>query len=325
MERPADNGEEPRANVEVQDNALEHEEDSAYSEGDVESYTTSLRSSVENYKIEHGRRYHSFKEGRYLFPNDEQEQERYDLMHHILVRSIGDKLFLAPASTEGTRILDLGTGSGGWAVDVADMYPAAEVVGNDLSPIQPRWVPPNLTFEVDDFESEWSFDRPFDFIHARYICGSVADWPKLMRQAYDNLKPGGYVEFQDYDMRNFTQDDSLSENNQVAHLFDLLIEAADKMGRTANPGIHLREWVEQAGFENVRDEVFLIPLGAWPRDARMKEIGTINMVQFLDGLEGFTMAMFTKILGWSVEEIQVLLAGVRKDAMRKDVHMLHRL
>lgn len=49
------------------------------------------------------------------------------------------------------------------------------------------------------------------------------------------------------------------------------------------------------------------------------------MVQFLDGLEGFALAMFTKILGWSVEEIQVLLAGVRQDAMKKEVHMLHKL
>lgn len=49
------------------------------------------------------------------------------------------------------------------------------------------------------------------------------------------------------------------------------------------------------------------------------------MAQFLDGLEGFAMAMFTKILGWTVEDIHTLLAGVRQDAMKKDVHMLHKL
>ncbi|KAF7616645.1 hypothetical protein AFLA_004703 [Aspergillus flavus NRRL3357] len=31
---------------------------------------------------------------------------------------------------------------------------SSEVIGNDLSPIQPRWVPPNYQFEIDDFESE---------------------------------------------------------------------------------------------------------------------------------------------------------------------------
>lgn len=48
----------------------------------------------------------------------------------------------------------------------------AHVVGNDLSAIQPRWVPPNLEFVVEDFENEWLFEPDhFDFIHARTIAG----------------------------------------------------------------------------------------------------------------------------------------------------------
>lgn len=37
------------------------------------------------------------------------------------------------------RILDLGTGTGIWAIDMADKYPDAEVIGVDLSVIQPKW------------------------------------------------------------------------------------------------------------------------------------------------------------------------------------------
>jgi methylase of polypeptide subunit release factors len=37
------------------------------------------------------------------------------------------------------RILDIGTGTGIWALDMADQYPEAEVIGVDLSPIQPGW------------------------------------------------------------------------------------------------------------------------------------------------------------------------------------------
>lgn len=86
---------------------------------------------------------------------------------------------------------------------------------------------------------------------------------------YSNLKPGGWVEFQDYDMRNFTEDNSIGPGNKVAELMSLLIEGGEKMGRTANPGIHLHEWVELAGFENVHEVVFKIPLGSWPKDKRM--------------------------------------------------------
>ena len=54
------------------------------------------------------------------------------------------------------RVLDLGTGTGIWAIDVADEFPNAEVVANDLSPIQPSNVPVNVRFEVDDIESKFT-------------------------------------------------------------------------------------------------------------------------------------------------------------------------
>lgn len=49
------------------------------------------------------------------------------------------------------QILDIGTGTGIWAIEMADMFPNAEVIGTDLSPIQPDWVPSNwlvLTFLI---------------------------------------------------------------------------------------------------------------------------------------------------------------------------------
>jgi SAM-dependent methyltransferase len=54
------------------------------------------------------------------------------------------------------RILDIGTGTGIWAIDMADRYPSSKVHGIDLSPIQPKWVPSNCRFTVDDAEGDWS-------------------------------------------------------------------------------------------------------------------------------------------------------------------------
>jgi hypothetical protein len=60
-------------------------------------------------------------------------------------------------------------------------YPSARVIGNDLSAIQPSWVPPNLEFVVDDFEREWMYKPDyFDFIHARTIAGYVSK-PSMTR------------------------------------------------------------------------------------------------------------------------------------------------
>ena len=118
-----------------------------------------------------------------MFPNDEQEQERLDLIHRMFLISAGEKLFFAPVK-DPKRILDLGTGTGIWAVEVAEEFPDATVIGNDLSAIQPKWVPPNLSFEIDDIESEWNYSAKFDLIHTRHMDFSIADWPKLMNQCF---------------------------------------------------------------------------------------------------------------------------------------------
>lgn len=116
-------------------------------------------------------------------PNDEPEQSRLDLYHHIFLMILGGQLYTAPLD-HPQRVLDVGTGTGIWAVDFADMHPEAEVVGNDISPIQPSWVPGNLKFEVDDVEEDWTYeDGYFDYIHMRSLSGSIVDWPNLLKNA----------------------------------------------------------------------------------------------------------------------------------------------
>ncbi len=51
--------------------------------------------------------------------------------------------------------------------------------------LRPRSVPPNVSFFVDDIEDEWTFSYKFDFVYARMLTASVADWPKLMRQSFE--------------------------------------------------------------------------------------------------------------------------------------------
>jgi hypothetical protein len=68
--------------------------------------------------------------------------------------------------------------------DFADRHPSARVIGTDLSPIQPRMVPPNVQFEVDDCCDEWTYSvNSFDFIHVRGLYGCIADWTLFYKQA----------------------------------------------------------------------------------------------------------------------------------------------
>ena len=55
-------------------------------------------------------------------------------------------------------------------------------------------VAPNLQFYIDDVEDDWGFENdPFDYVHARFLCGAILDWPKLVGQAfaYDRPLPVG--------------------------------------------------------------------------------------------------------------------------------------
>lgn len=72
---------------------------------------------------------------------------RLDLSHHIYCLIVDGALYQAPLQKDSIkRCLDFGTGTGIWAIDFADEFPSCEVIGTDLSPIQPSSVPPNLSF-----------------------------------------------------------------------------------------------------------------------------------------------------------------------------------
>lgn len=51
-----------------------------------------------------------------LLPNDDTEQDRLDLLHHIFTMALGGNLCKTKL-TNPQRILDVGTGTGIWAID----------------------------------------------------------------------------------------------------------------------------------------------------------------------------------------------------------------
>lgn len=93
------------------------ESDGGYGSDSATNASTSVTSSVRDYMYENGRRYHRFREGLYNFPNDEVEQEREDMKHAMVKLLCNQKLHFAPIGEWPQQILDIGTGTGAWAIE----------------------------------------------------------------------------------------------------------------------------------------------------------------------------------------------------------------
>jgi SAM-dependent methyltransferase len=297
---------------------------------------------VINYEYENGRRYHAYNAGAYLLPNDETEQYRLELQNQVYRLCLGGATHCAPIANP-QRVLDVGTGTGNWAIDFADRYPGALVIGTDLSPIQPTFVPPNLKFYIDDFERPWEFgeSEKFDFIHWRSLAGSTGDWQRLYRQARDSLRPGAYLEVQEYDAWVYSDDDNqLERASWTKEWMSTLATTSLDCQKPLNVGRFQKPWMEEAGFVDVTERTFKVryrcnrprgpcdiltagkvPIGQWPRDHKLKELGGFERMHMNESIEAYSMALYTRVLGYSMEQAQVVFSMVKQELNDRNLHL----
>ncbi|KAI9792987.1 MAG: hypothetical protein M1833_000974 [Piccolia ochrophora] len=175
---------------------------------------------------------------------------------------------------------------------------------------------------VDDAsEQDWLYPHHhFDFIHTRVMLGAFTDFSQVIRNAFRYTKPGGWMECQEIYPTPFCDDGTMPQDWPFldwSRTQDLAFMKLDRPLRIANK---LKRWFEEAGFVDVHEEVFRVPLNAWPRDAYMKDIGRLHLLSLLDGLQGFSIAPFSRAFGWSANEVEVYLINVRKAMQDRSVH-----
>lgn len=289
---------------------------------DVQSSTASLTSSIYSYHYSHGRTYQNYRsDNTYPFPVDPDEVDRQELCYHAIRVAMNNINFLAPLDNP-TAILDVGTGTGIWAIDVADAHPGAEVIGIDLSAIQPGYVPPNLQFEIADAEETWTFAPKFDLIHDRLLHEwSLRDWPAYYRRVFATLKPGGWVESQDFDYRCQSDDNTIPPDSKMKFWEDEWTRGIQKTGLNGfvRPELII-EHMKAAGFVNITRQNFKVPIGPWPKDPRLKESGALGLANIHYGIHGLSAKIFSALLEYSDDEIEALLAEVRKEAKNRKIH-----
>lgn len=176
--------------------------------------------------------------------------------------------------------------------------------------------------ELEDCTQDWSFDsNTYDYIHMRYLNGSIVDWLALFREAYRTLRPGGYIESCEASARTSCDDDTLDPNSATHRWSEIFLEFGRKTGRSfiLSEDHGFKKVMEEAGFVDVKEHPFKMPTSGWPKDPHLREIGDyVNLSVEADGA-GYVLFL-TNVLGWSREEVELFVAQVRKEGRQRRIH-----
>jgi hypothetical protein len=93
-----------------------------------------------------------------------------------------------------------------------------------------------------------------------------------------------------------SEDGTVTKDHFMAQWSKILLGAAEKIGKTFAIYDFNREMITQAGFVDVVEKKYKVPVGTWPRDPKMKELGQWNLLFCLEGLESWSLYLLSMIL-----------------------------
>jgi len=178
----------------------------------------------------------------------------------------------------------------------------------------------------------------------RWLIGSIPDWSALFTEAFKACRPGGWFESCEPEC-GFTSDDSTVRDDTALGQWQKFYEEGQrKTGRvfTVVRDRIQRKCMEEAGFVDIQEfsfkvrerrqwcvPLFLlivaqqIPIGSWPKDPKLKELGQYGQLVLEADTEGYILFM-ANTLGWTREEIQVYIAHLRREVRSGKIHAYYR-
>ena len=64
-----------------------------------------------------------------------------------------------------------------------------------------------------------------------------------------------------------------------------------------------------------------MPVGTWTKDRKLKEIGLFHLELVGLSFESFTPGLLGRVLGWSKEEYQILIAEANRELRDPKLHL----
>ncbi|EFY85513.1 methyltransferase family protein [Metarhizium acridum CQMa 102] len=217
-------------------------------------------------------------EGVYLLPHHAKEIERLKTQHAFILSSTGGVLLTAPLKP-AVKVLDSGAADGTWLRDLPRLYPSTKwsLHGIDIaSALFPRDAGELDLREVDirgPPPPSLQWQGGFDLIHQRLLVWGLpgAEWPKVLKNHYSLLKPGGYIELVEAQWIDRDHSFDASKFPNLAKITKVQQWSGSNFGMDMYIAYRLEELLQQAGFKVVSKTQYSLGYGAKAREEKWRE------------------------------------------------------
>ena len=111
---------------------------------------------------------------------------------------------------------------------------------------------------------------------------------------------GGYLEHIELNIRPKSDDNTLPADSILYRWNNVVAEDWSKAtGKDFFIANKMKEKIAAVGFVDVVEKIFKLPMGPWSSDNKYKQIGRLFQQYWRTGMEGWVMAIATRILGVS--------------------------
>ncbi|KAJ7640798.1 S-adenosyl-L-methionine-dependent methyltransferase [Mycena polygramma] len=191
---------------------------------------------------------------------DVSERNRLDEMHSAFKEYLDGKISFAPIyGTLPTRILELGCGSGAWAIDAAIAFPDTEVIATDLSPtLLGIPLPENVKFQIVDVTQNLPLElATFDIVRARLLLMHVQNAKDVLERVAILVKPGGWLVLEEMNLCSMIE----SGGPVVSRVMSLYAGILEARGADANIGKDLESIIRGTGsFSEIHAQKISMPI-----------------------------------------------------------------
>lgn len=177
----------------------------------------------------------------------------------------------------------------------------------------------NCSFVREDAEKdEWIFPAAFDFIFLRMVVSCFDDARVIIRKAFDNLRPGGWIEYNDFGFEVLSTDGT-SVGTGVEKFCELANRAAETLGRNFYARKSYKTWLLEAGFVDVVEDIIPLPSNPWPTEPKFHDLGRWMALNADKGTRGLGWKLF-RCLGLAPEEIERIVEQSLRATHNLDIH-----